>query len=70
MANKDFILQRICVFAGKDIDPNSDQQVVDMLRNKFDILLPQRRSMNESLVSARSEHEILSLILQYRTMTD
>ena len=68
MANKDFIHQRICVFAGKEIDPNSDAQVQEVLRNKFDINLPQRRSLNESLASTSSDHEIINLILQYRTM--
>ncbi len=68
MANKDFIHQRICVFAGKEIDPDSDAQVQEVLRNKFDINLPQRRSLNESLASTSSDHEIINLILQYRTM--
>ncbi len=42
MANKEFLHQRICIFAGKEIDPNSDRQIEDMLRNKFNIHLPQR----------------------------
>ncbi|MGB3620583.1 hypothetical protein FT643_14660 [Ketobacter sp. MCCC 1A13808] len=68
MADKDFIHQRICVFAGKDIDPDSDAQVEEVLRSKFDISLPQRRSLNESLASTASDHEIINLILEYRTM--
>ena len=68
MTSKEFVLQRICVFTGSDIDPNSDQQVEEILRSKFEIYLPQRRSMNESLSSTTSDHEILQLILQYRTM--
>ena len=68
MASKDFILQRIHIFAGKEIDPNVDKQVDDMLKEKFEIMLPQRRSMNESLSSTTSDHEIIGLILQYRTM--
>ncbi|MFT5117971.1 MAG: hypothetical protein ACI9NY_001504 [Kiritimatiellia bacterium] len=69
MSNKAFVLERIRVFAGKDIDPDSDQEVEDMLRNKFNIHLPQRPSMLQSLTSTTSDHEILSLITQYRTMT-
>lgn len=69
MANKAFILQRICIYAGKEFDPNSDKQVEEILRNKFNILLPQRRSMNESLVAATSDHEIIGLIINYRDMT-
>jgi len=68
MSNKDFILQRLCVYAGKEFDPNSDQQVAEVLRNKFNIHLPQRPSFNESLKSTTSDHEILELLFQYRTM--
>ena len=68
MASKEFILQRICIYAGQKIDPNSDTQIEEMLLRKFNIHLPQRRSMNESLISAISTHEILNLIIQYRTL--
>jgi DNA polymerase I-like protein with 3'-5' exonuclease and polymerase domains len=64
--SKAFLYQRISIYAGKDIDPNSDQQITDLLRNKFNIHLPQRPSMNESLSAVISDHEILSLIMQYR----
>ena len=60
--------KRICIYAGRDIDPNSDEQVEDVLRSKFNIYLPQRKSMNESLASAKSDHEIIGLILKYRAM--
>ena len=68
MATKAFILQRICIYAGREVDPNSDEQVVEILRNKFNILLPQRRSMNESLAAVTSDHEIIGLIIKYRSM--
>lgn len=68
MASKDFILQRIQIFAGKEIDPNIDKEVDEILKEKFEIMLPQRQSMNESLASTTSDHEIVGLILQYRTM--
>jgi len=64
--NKDFVLQRICNFAGQEFDPNSDAQVEEVLRRKLNIRLPQRRSLNDSLSAAASNHEIISLILQYR----
>jgi DNA polymerase I-like protein with 3'-5' exonuclease and polymerase domains len=67
MENKDFIYQRIRIYAGKDFDPAVDGQVEDILRSKFNIHLPQRTSMNESLASTNSDHEILGLILKYRT---
>jgi DNA polymerase I-like protein with 3'-5' exonuclease and polymerase domains len=67
MTNKDFILQRICVYAGKEFDPSVDRQVEEILRSKFNIHLPQRRSINESLASTISDHEIIDLLLQYRT---
>jgi DNA polymerase I-like protein with 3'-5' exonuclease and polymerase domains len=67
MNSREFIRQRICIFAGQDIDPDSDQQVEEVLRNKFNVRLPQRRSLNESLDSAISDHEIIALILKYRT---
>ena len=68
MANKDFILQRIRIFAGREIDPNIDEQVDEVLKDRFEIMLPQRRSMNESLAASTSDHEILALILKYREM--
>jgi DNA polymerase I-like protein with 3'-5' exonuclease and polymerase domains len=68
MASKEFIHQRICIYAGQKLDPDSDMQVEEILLRKFNIHLPQRRSMNESLIAAISNHEILSLIIQYRTM--
>tara|TARA_R110001592_G_scaffold160059_2_gene391990 strand:+ start:93 stop:302 length:210 start_codon:yes stop_codon:yes gene_type:complete len=68
MANKDYIYQRILIFSGKEFDPNDDQQVASVLRDKFNIYLPQRASLNESLASAISDHEIIELIRQYRTM--
>ena len=68
MANKDFIHQRICIFAKTDFDPAVDEQVVEVLRSRFDIHLPQRASINESLAAVTGAHEIIELILQYRTM--
>lgn len=65
--NKEFILQRICIFSGTEIDPNAEEQVINILKEKFNIQLPQRRTLNESLESSGSSHEIVSLILQYRT---
>lgn len=65
--NKQFILQRIHIFAGRDVDPNSDTDVKEMLRSKFNIHLPQRQTMNESLSASINDHEILRLILQYRS---
>lgn len=50
-----------------DIDPDIDTQVIDVLRRKFNIYLPQRPTLNESLKAAISDHEIISLITEYRT---
>jgi hypothetical protein len=69
MSEKEFILQRICVYAGREIDPNVDSEVEQMLRSKFNIHLPQRRSMNESLAATISDHEVLGLLIKYRTST-
>ncbi len=66
--NKEFLRKRICIFSGKDIDPDSDEQVENILRDKFNIYLPQRNSLNSSLNSTASDHEIIGLILQYRTL--
>ena len=68
MATKEFILQRICIFTDKDFNPSDDKQVKEVLRSKFNIHLPQRTSMNDALTSTTSDHEIIGLILQYRTM--
>jgi DNA polymerase I-like protein with 3'-5' exonuclease and polymerase domains len=68
MSNKEFIRKRICIYAGRDFDPSIDEHVSEVLRSKFNVLLPQRASMEASLESAISDHEIINLILQYRTM--
>lgn len=68
MANKDFVLQRIQVYAGKEFDPAVDKQVTEVLRSRFNIRLPQRSSLDASLALATSDHEIIRLVLQYRTM--
>lgn len=69
-SNKEFLLQRISIFLGKTIDPNSDDQVEEVLRSKFNIRLPQRRSMDDSLSASISDHEIIALLLKYRSMKD
>lgn len=68
MSTKAFLLQRLSIYAGGDFDPSVDEEVGDVLRRKFNIHLPQRASVNESLESAISDHEIIGLILQYRKM--
>ena len=65
--SKEFIHQRICNFSGKEIDPFSDEQVLNILRSKFNINLPQRRTLDEALASSCSDHEIISLLIKYRT---
>ncbi len=61
MVDKSYILQRICIYAGKQIDPNSDLQVKDVFYNVLGIKLPQRRTLNESLAAANEEHEIIDI---------
>ena len=46
--SKDFIHQRINIFANKDLDPNIDADVLKVLRNDLNIRLPQRSTLNES----------------------
>lgn len=67
MIDKSFILQRICAYVGREINPDNDAEVTDVLRRKFNILLPQRRSLNDSLTSVASDHEIVTLLRQYRS---
>lgn len=68
MSNKDFLLQRINIFAKTDIDPNKDDEVVKMLQTRFNIFLPQRSNLNDALQATISDHEIIELILQYRSV--
>jgi len=68
VVDKAFILQRICIYAGRQIDPNSDLQVKDVFNNVLGIKLPQRRTLNESLAAANNEHEIIGLIEKYRNI--
>jgi len=66
--SKDFIRQRIAIYAGADIDPDDDDQVKVMLQQKFNIFLPQRASFTDALSDAISDHEIISLLVKYRTL--
>ncbi|HEY7772308.1 MAG TPA: hypothetical protein VIC26_03950 [Marinagarivorans sp.] len=68
MADKDFIRQRINVYAGREIEPDSDDDVQRLLREKFNIHLPQRASFLDSLTSANSRHDILDLLIEYRQL--
>lgn len=70
MESKKNILEKICIFAEKDFDPTIDKDVVQILRDKFNIYLPQRSALNESLESTASSHEIIELILKYRTLSE
>lgn len=66
--DKSFILQRICAYVGREINPDNDAEVTDVLKRKFNILLPQRRSLDDSLTSSASDHEIIDLLKQYRSV--
>lgn len=66
MNSREFLLKRICIFAGEDFDPKLDEIVIDILARKFDIKLPQRRSLDESLSATICDHEIISLLIKYR----
>jgi hypothetical protein len=69
MSSKDFLRQRISAYLGKDIDPGADAEVQAALRSKFNIRLPQRRSLDDSLKATISDHEVVALILEYRSTT-
>ncbi len=64
----EFIKQRISIYSGTDIDPMIDSQVVELLQRKFNIKLPQRSSLDDALAAAISDHEIISLIIKYRSI--
>jgi len=68
MIDKNFILQRICVFLNKKIDPMSDIQVKEALNSELGIKLPQKRTFDESLTAANSSHEVIALITKYRNL--
>lgn len=65
--NKDYIQQRIIIFAGKPIDPASDLQVKDVLLG-LKIRLPQRTNLDDALNASNEEHEIVRLIVRYRKL--
>lgn len=66
MNSREFLLKRICIFAGEEFDPKSDDQVIEILLRKFNIKLPQRRSLDESLSATICDHEIITLLIKYR----
>lgn len=68
MENKAFIQQRIGIYIDSDFNPNDDKVVVTTLRDKFNIQLPQRSALNDSLAATASTHEIVELILKFRTI--
>lgn len=64
--SSDLTLQRIQNYLGAAIDPNADADIVEALRQKFSIYLPQRQSLDDALAATISDHEVVELILQYR----
>lgn len=68
MADKNFIRQRINVYAGREVELDSDEDVQSLLRDKFNIHLPQRANFLDSLTSANSQHDILDLLIEYRQL--
>lgn len=52
--------------AGDDFDLSSDEEVVTVLKRRFNIYLPQRRNLVESLSHTNSDHEIIDLLLRYK----
>ena len=68
MADRNFIKQRIDIFAGKPIDPSSDLQVKEALYN-LNIKLPQKNLLDDALSAANDGHEIIRLIIQYRKLS-
>jgi hypothetical protein len=67
--NKEIVRKQICAHARTDIDPMLDEQVYELLKKEFNIYLPQRPTLNESLCATNRDHEIIALILQYRLTT-
>ena len=63
--DKNYLKQRIAIFAKQPIDPNSDLQVKSALLG-LDIKLPQKRDFNDALNACNDEHEFVRLIKQYR----
>ncbi|MFT5593009.1 MAG: DNA polymerase I-like protein with 3'-5' exonuclease and polymerase domains [Oceanicoccus sp.] len=68
MTMKTFLHERICNFFGKELDPNSDAQIEEALKTQLNIRLPQRPTMNDALSSSNSDHEVIELLLKYRSM--
>lgn len=52
--------------AGDDFDLTSDEEVVTVLKRRFNIYLPQRKNLVESLSHTNSDHEIIDLLLRYK----
>jgi len=69
MASKSFILQRICIYAGTTFDPDVDFKAREVLRDTCNISLPQRRSLEESMMTLAIRPEIIGPIMQYRALT-
>lgn len=67
IVNKNYIQQRINIFAGKPINPTSDLQVRDVLL-ELKIKLPQNNNLDDALRASNDEHEIIKLIVQYRKL--
>jgi len=69
MESKESVYKSICVYTNKEFDPNTDNDVLTLLRNKFNIYLPQRSTLDDSLTATASDHEIIELIIKYRTLS-
>lgn len=68
MTTMEFTLQRIRNFLGIPVDPLSDEQMKNALRFKLNIHLPQKVSLDAALDAVAGEHEIIDLVIRYRSI--
>ena len=60
------LVHKIEAYLGKDLNLDSDEQIKVALREKMSIFLPQRGRLSESIQASNSDHDVLSLLLEYR----
>jgi DNA polymerase I-like protein with 3'-5' exonuclease and polymerase domains len=66
MRENEVDLRRIRNLVGEDCDLDSDEQVTNILKRRFNIYLPQRRTLTEALRQTNCDHEIIDLLLKQR----
>ncbi len=61
-------VSKLSKYSGIFLENTSKASIIKILKNDFGIILPQKRSLIDSLKASNSDHELIELLIDYLTM--